>query len=822
MGRSTARQLGAELIEAAFAGQHSDVARLLEEKANVESVERNGYTAVSEAAVAGHTVTVGQLLRALADPNHAAQDGRTALHRAAFHGWVPVVRLLLDHGADPATPDVDGKLPADLTKRQELQSMLADFPAQRTRELIEDRCQKLAAMPQVDVDDEEAVALEPSPMSEPAAANAKAAPGKNCEPASALGKPRTSTTDKAKERTEVSKAQKEKRYKEALAELLGDGDSAAPIEAVEKRAAAKAVVRGSGEERLNGLYQACFVTPDRVEFEKVDDPTCQIVWTQWHQEWRAFISDFKLGSTLYRHGYRPNLKVDACHGLPTEGWQKWFGRDPLPKITLFMDGEPSAAEIRSAVVDPGLGGDIACDGVAPSTEVASPPKHSPKQPTEFIELHPRLEIVASDDRDSRRPGGRESLGAAPSVQLCLGGQRVVETAEGLFAEGEVLEPDQVHAGRESDDDAARRWLESLGDAPTVPAVWEAVLAAKTAAQDLYAEGRLADARQATTAALGALRRLVASQGSSTSVSSEMDAMAGKLHSNRSLLVMQQILAADSEVLSLGHDAAWRLVIADADEALQRDPSNFKASYRRGHALLQLGDFEEALKDATRVVEHYSHSGAPNPDAAELRERIQEALRKERGKWGDRGPARWNRAVGGTELVTEVSTKAVDMSIASWAGRRGVPGSLPWDTAPATNSMPSQAIPRCGPRAVPARSAGDVEKALLSTLRGDVEQQAAYVRDLPVAALGRFFSRAPPGPDLLAALVQALGRIAEEDKSKAGEVLDVLAKVPGVKTQAAMFDATERASLDQLVACLGPEFGVAWEPEAPSAQSWEEN
>merc|ERR1719305_1686380 len=102
-----------------------------------------------------------------------------------------------------------------------------------------------------------------------------------------------------------------------------------------------------------------------------------------------------------------------------------------------------------------------------------------------------------------------------------------------------------------------------------------------------------------------------------------------------------VQAGDREVLAFGADAAWRLVVSDADAALQANPTNFKASFRRARALLELGELEEALQDATNVVDHYaSTTSTPNPEASALREKILEAIKKERGKWGEKGPRRW--------------------------------------------------------------------------------------------------------------------------------------------------------------------------------------
>merc|ERR1719409_897265 len=159
-------------------------------------------------------------------------------------------------------------------------------------------------------------------------------------------------------------------------------------------------------------------------------------------------------------------------------------------------------------------------------------------------------------------------------------------------------------------------------------------------------------------------------------------MRGVLHSNRSLLLQNQILASDSAVLAFGADAAWRLVVNDADVALRENPTNFKASFRRARALLELGELEEALQDATNVVDHYaSASATPNPEAAALRERILEAIKAERGKWGEKGPRRWNRSA--KDLITEVgsSTSKIDESSAGKESKSKSSSSMPWESKP---------------------------------------------------------------------------------------------------------------------------------------------
>eukprot|EP00928_Gymnodinium_smaydae_P011863 TRINITY_DN1433_c0_g2_i1.p1 TRINITY_DN1433_c0_g2~~TRINITY_DN1433_c0_g2_i1.p1 ORF type:complete len:937 (-),score=287.72 TRINITY_DN1433_c0_g2_i1:88-2898(-) len=910
------QELGAELIEASFCGLHREVQRLLDEGADVEAEDRGGYTAISEAAVAGHTPVIGQLLRALADPNHAARDGRTALHRAAFHGWSNAVQLLLDNGADPALLDEGRETAAALARQDNVRAIIEGFAPARTRELIEERRRKLAERPPPK-EPEPAARPKEEPDAAPAACEAKrseaeAAAGTGGDTAAVAADSTTQAFlppprlgDKKKK---LSRAEKERRYREALAELEAEVGSCAEAEREAAmadafpRLTARFEVMGAGEERLNGVYLVSFLSKDRVEFEKVDDDQCQVFWCQYHNEWRMLIGDYKLGSTLYRHSYKPNLKADECHGVPEDGWQKWFGKDPEPLVCKLpplsedewkrLLEEEAAEKEEDEAVDDGkarvIGPEGPPRGIQESAEnegSAAAPRSEQEVRREFLELHPRLKIVNRDEQGASRRSAREEATAARSrggagAEVRLGdGGRLVETAEGLFAPEEVAEEDVPLASSGGAEEHARAWLRTdVGDAPPVPAAWEAVHAAKTAAQDLYKEGRVAEARQATTAAIIAMQRLAKGlaslplssrgtkvecarpgeedeeddEGESASKSTpstsylptdaEMEQLDGVLHSNRSLLVQQQIQAEDEAVLGFGREAAWTLVIDDADVALRADAGNFKASFRRARALFELGELDSALTDANRVVDHYARTSAtPNPEAAALRDQIMEALRRDRSKWGQRGPARWNRGTAGP-LVTEASDDAAGASAQSGGGSGGRTSAATvaaFDAAPAaalaalqaarsassasgggtasarsgggrSSTASASALSSASRAPAAPRSGADVEKALMGTLRRDPAQQLAYVKEhLSAAVLRRLYRRTPLGPDLLGTLIVAIAELAQGGDESAEKRLSALAESPSALTHAAMFDAKERSALQQLLGKVSAEAAAPW-------------
>merc|ERR1719502_2342953 len=109
-----------------------------------------------------------------------------------------------------------------------------------------------------------------------------------------------------------------------------------------------------------------------------------------------------------------------------------------------------------------------------------------------------------------------------------------------------------------------------------------------------------------------------------------------------------------------------------------------------------------------------------------------------------------------------------------------------------------------------KTASDVEKALLSTLKQDPARQLAYMQEhLPVATLRRFYKRAPLGPDLLARFIRTCADLVEVDRQHAEDLVCALAAVPSSKTDAAMFDADEQGVLQRLNSCLGSRATEAW-------------
>jgi len=86
------------------------------------------------------------------------------------------------------------------------------------------------------------------------------------------------------------------------------------------------------------------------------------------------------------------------------------------------------------------------------------------------------------------------------------------------------------------------------------------------------------------------------------------------------------------------------VITECDAALQADPGDVKAQYKRACALYVQGEYERAFTDISNVLAHYkkAHLGS-NPQVMKLRDNIIKELKREKEMWkGKRAERMWNR------------------------------------------------------------------------------------------------------------------------------------------------------------------------------------
>jgi uncharacterized protein len=106
-----------EVADAAAAGNHAEIERLLKGGANVNAQQLDGATALQWAAYRGDAKLAATLLKAGAKPSVANHNGVTPLWLAATHGDAAVIESLLKGGADANEPLPLGRRPLMLAAR---------------------------------------------------------------------------------------------------------------------------------------------------------------------------------------------------------------------------------------------------------------------------------------------------------------------------------------------------------------------------------------------------------------------------------------------------------------------------------------------------------------------------------------------------------------------------------------------------------------------------------------------------------------------------------------------------------------------------------
>ncbi|MGB3221833.1 MAG: ankyrin repeat domain-containing protein [Desulforhopalus sp.] len=99
------------LMAAVEKGRQKEVQQLLNNGAEVNSINDSGETALMKAAWAGHTKTLTLLLTYQPRIDQKSPEGWTALFYGAVKGHKPVVETLLARGARPDITDLDGRTP---------------------------------------------------------------------------------------------------------------------------------------------------------------------------------------------------------------------------------------------------------------------------------------------------------------------------------------------------------------------------------------------------------------------------------------------------------------------------------------------------------------------------------------------------------------------------------------------------------------------------------------------------------------------------------------------------------------------------------------
>jgi ankyrin repeat domain-containing protein 50 len=96
------------LMVGSFFGHEAVVKGQLDQKAEVDAKDEDGWTALHWAAIRGHEAVVQLLLENKADLEGADKTGMTAVMLAAHHGQLATITVLLENGADIEAEDKYG------------------------------------------------------------------------------------------------------------------------------------------------------------------------------------------------------------------------------------------------------------------------------------------------------------------------------------------------------------------------------------------------------------------------------------------------------------------------------------------------------------------------------------------------------------------------------------------------------------------------------------------------------------------------------------------------------------------------------------------
>ena len=137
------------LMYAAYGGHLEVLQYLVEQGAEKDNVNNNGFTALMYAAQNGRFGVVEFLLEDGVDVNKVATDGWTALHLVAGRGHAEILSILMAYGASLTARTNNGRLPIDMAANDAIRVLIRDEPSRRM-----DHGHKRAVIPELDAEQE--------------------------------------------------------------------------------------------------------------------------------------------------------------------------------------------------------------------------------------------------------------------------------------------------------------------------------------------------------------------------------------------------------------------------------------------------------------------------------------------------------------------------------------------------------------------------------------------------------------------------------------------------------------------------------------------
>ncbi|CAD7959871.1 unnamed protein product [Amoebophrya sp. A120] len=475
---------------------------------------------------------------------------------------------------------------------------------------------------------------------------------------------------KEREEREAKRKQEAKeREKERQAELLAasmdyEDDQRDPEDVaaeqqmraeMQRRSQLRVCITDAGEPQVNGEYYCTFFDTYRVEYRGVDDENRNLYWSSLGNEWRLCVNGYKAGNTLYR-----NPKVTKTKEVPLTGWLPWFGKNPCPVFEeLNKDSSASSSlqplqkeadEVDDTKLPESTTAPVAMEkedaGATSPDEEAGGTDHGAgvapaSKKKQFLECRSILEIVAKPDTyDSGTDVVMQEVSSGTSneatTSTATGSTSSSSSSSSSGNKADENCSEKLDAVLQQQLDQLLHFEDPLEKTEDQDSLWAAIESCKKQGNEEFTDGQIKTALECFTRALDGVEKMDYPD------SVRAKRIKAVLYSNRSLVLLNVIsekLYDDARIV----DVLYQQIKLDSSNALRADPGNFKAYYRRAIACRNLCELDQALEDATKVVEHYSAKNMQNPEAARFREELIEEVKAERRKWHAGSSERWNRA-----------------------------------------------------------------------------------------------------------------------------------------------------------------------------------
>ncbi|XP_037036599.1 protein phosphatase 1 regulatory subunit 12B isoform X15 [Bradysia coprophila] len=118
---------GCVFLAACMSADRAEVLRLLDNGADIDTVNVDGLTALHQACIDDNLEMVEFLVQQGADVNRQDNEGWTPLHATSSCGFLSIANYLIENGADLAAVSGDGELAIDVAESNRMEELLQKY-----------------------------------------------------------------------------------------------------------------------------------------------------------------------------------------------------------------------------------------------------------------------------------------------------------------------------------------------------------------------------------------------------------------------------------------------------------------------------------------------------------------------------------------------------------------------------------------------------------------------------------------------------------------------------------------------------------------------